>query len=75
MAAVQIEQEDLDEVAATLEDLVAAISEIDTTVLPDADQTRLQSALTSVTNAVNSKLPVDVSPGDDAVTPPVEPEE
>lgn len=67
MAEVKIAQEDLDSVGDTLTALVTAVSEIDTTVLPDADQSRLRSALTDLTAAVNSKLPVDVPTGEDSV--------
>jgi ABC-type transporter Mla subunit MlaD len=63
MAAVQIQQEDLDATADALTALVTAVREIDTTQLPDADKTRLQSSLTDLTSAINEKLspstPVD----------------
>jgi len=67
MAAVQIEQADLDAVAAALEALVAVIGGIDTTVLPPADETALTAALADVTAAVNGKLPVSTP-----VTPPAD---
>jgi ABC-type transporter Mla subunit MlaD len=63
MAAVQIQQEDLDATADALTALVTAVREIDTTQLPDADKTRLQASLTDLTSAINEKLspstPVD----------------
>lgn len=67
MAAVQIDQEDLDSVANSLDALVDAVTSIDTSKLPAADQTALQEALTDLTAAVNDKLPVSVSDGDGAV--------
>jgi hypothetical protein len=67
MAAVQIQQEDLDATADALTALVTAVREIDTTQLPDADKTRLQSSLVDLTTAINEKL----SPST-PVEPPVE---
>jgi hypothetical protein len=61
MAAVQIEQGDLDAVASTLEALVGVIAGLDTTKLAPADETALNQALADVTSAVNSKLPVTVT--------------
>lgn len=74
MAAVQIEQGDLDAVASALEALVGVIAGIDTTVLPPADESALNTALADVTSAINGKLPVttpvSTPPGDTGDTPP-----
>jgi hypothetical protein len=54
MAAVKIEQTDLDNVAAALEALVTTVEGIDTTQLPDADESALNQAVTDVTNAIEA---------------------
>lgn len=75
MAAVQIEQADLDAVASSLEALVGVINGLDTTVLAPADETALKSAVADVTAAVNGKLPVTTpvtEPTPPADTPPAD---
>lgn len=64
MAQVSIEQDDLDAVGTSLEELVDVVRTIDTSKLPAADKTKLQGGLTDLTSAINDKL----SP-----TTPVEP--
>lgn len=63
MAAVQIEQDDLDAVGSALETLVETVKQIDTSQLPAADKTKLSQGLTDLTTAINDKLspttPVD----------------
>ncbi len=67
MAAVQIEQEDLDAFAEKLDALTDAVTTIDTSKLQPAEQAKLQNALSALTQAVNEKLPVTVEAGDEAV--------
>lgn len=71
MAAVQIEQDDLDAVASSLEALVTLINGLDTTVLAPADETALKAAVADVTAAVNGKLPV-TTPVTDPTPPPTD---
>lgn len=74
MAAVQIEQGDIDALAAAFEALVSVIGGIDTTQLPPADESALKQALADVTTAINEKLPVtapaDPGPADPAPADP-----
>lgn len=67
MGAVQLEQDDLDAVGDSLENLVSIVQQIDTSQLPDADKTKLSQGLTDLTTAINDKL----SPST-PVTPPAD---
>lgn len=52
MAAVEVEQADLDNVGDTLTALAATLEAIDTTPLAAADETKLNAGLTAVQEAV-----------------------
>jgi methyl-accepting chemotaxis protein len=65
MAAVQVEQEDIDAVASGLESLVTEVDNIDTSQVPAGTLDGLKQAAADLASAVNSKLPVT-----DPVTPP-----
>lgn len=74
MTAVQIQQEDLDATAASLETLVDVLNGVDLTPLPEADQSKLVSALADVTTAANRFQGVNVptpnpEPGPTDTTP------
>jgi len=53
MAAVQLEQSDIDNVAAAVEAVATAVSSL-TVQLPAADESALQQAVTDLQNALNT---------------------
>lgn len=57
MAAVQIEQGDLDALAAQVESLATTVASIDTTPLQKADQTALDQAVADLQTAVQKVAP------------------
>lgn len=65
MAAVQVEQDDIDAVATSLNDLVAEVDSLDTSQLPAGTLDGLKSAASSLADHINAKLPVT-----NPVTPP-----
>lgn len=57
MAAVQVEQTDLDNVGSALDALAVVISSIDTTPLATADESKLNEGLAAVQAAVAKMVP------------------
>jgi hypothetical protein len=57
MAAVQVEQDDLDNVGTALDGLAQTLSTIDTTPLATADESKLQEGLSAVQAAVSKLVP------------------
>lgn len=64
MALVSIEQDDLDNIAASLETLATTITGIDTTPLASADETKLNQAVTDLSAAVQKVAPPAAPPAD-----------
>lgn len=62
MAEVQIDQTDLDNIAASLESLVTVVNALPQGALPAANETALQQAVTDITTAVNAVSAADNPP-------------
>lgn len=62
MAAVQIEQQKLDDTASALEGLVTAVNGLPKGVLPPANETALQTAVTDLQTAVGAVVAADTPP-------------
>ena len=59
MAAVQVEQADLDNVGTALEALAAVVAQIPTGTLPQANEDALNKGVADVTAAVNAVVAAD----------------